>query len=71
MSPGPAEEVGVRRDDCGGLKLQQHQGGGQHQHQGGGQHQHQGGGQGQGGSSDRGRMRVDQRTDAQQALLGE
>ena len=55
VSPGPAEEVGVRREELGGLKAGQG-----HQHQG---QQHQ-------GVSERGKMRVDQRTDAQQALLG-
>ena len=57
VSPGPPDEVAVKREE---LKSPQH-------HQGGGGQHHQGGGA---GTSDRGKMRVETRTDAQQALLG-
>ena len=57
VSPGPSDEVAVKREE---LKSPQH-------HQGGGGQHHQGGGA---GLSDRGKMRVETRTDAQQALLG-
>ena len=57
VSPGPSDEVAVKREE---LKSPQH-------HQGGGGQHHQGGGA---GTSDRGKMRVETRTDAQQALLG-
>ena len=66
VSPGPSDEVAVKREEL--KSPQHHQGGGGQQHQGGvGQH-HQGGGAGT--ISDRGKMRVETRTDAQQALLG-
>ena len=64
VSPGPSDEVAVKREEL--KSPQHHQGGGGQHHQGGGQH-HQGGGA---GTSDRGKMRVETRTDAQQALLG-
>ena len=64
MSPGPSDEVAVKREEL--KSPQHHQGGGGQHLQGGGQ-PHQGGGA---GTSDRGKMRVETRTDAQQALLG-
>ena len=71
VSPGPSDEVAVKREEL--KSPQHHQGGGGQHHQGGGQHL-QGGGQphqgGGAGTSDRGKMRVETRTDAQQALLG-
>ena len=64
VSPGPSDEVAVKREEL--KSPQHHQGGGGQHLQGGGQ-PHQGGGA---GTSDRGKMRVETRTDAQQALLG-